>query len=142
MNGDVTGVKAKKRVKDKRLKTALSFFLLFLLWVGIALGGYFYALNRMQGIAQHFSDQVGDLLEENERIGVELTTSMQLLRDDMQQLKGELGIIQEELELAGESITGTDSTRQGLQERMGELDKQLAALRDQLRRLEDATRAF
>lgn len=142
MNEVVANAKTKKRMKDKRLKTALSFLLLLLLWVGLVLGGYFYALNRMQGISQHFSEQVGELQEENRRIGEELAGAMLSLQGEMQQLQRELGLIQEELELAGESITGTDSTRQGLQERMAELDKQLAALREQLRRLEEATRAF
>lgn len=142
MNVEVAGAKTKKRVKDKRLKTVLSFFLLLLLWAGLTFGGYFYALDRLQGIARHFSGQVDELQNENRRIGEELAGSMLSLQDGLQQVQGELGFMQEELELAGESITGSDSTRQGLQERMGELDKQLVALKEQLRRLEEATRAF
>lgn len=137
-----TTAKAKKRMRDKRLKTALSFIFLLILWAGLVFGGYFYALKQMQVMSQHFSEQVGELKEENQRIGEELAGAMQSFQNEMQQVQSEMALIREELELAGESITGTDSTRQGLQERMAELDKQLASLREQLRRLEEATRAF
>ena len=69
-------------MRDKRLKTALSFLLLLILWAGLVFGGYFYALNRMQEIAQHFSEQVGELKEENQRIGEELTEAMVVSKRD------------------------------------------------------------
>ena len=138
-----SGQKEVKEAKGKKtMKKVLSFFLLLLLWCGVVYGGYILAEEQFQRKAEEFSEQVNVFLEENRRIGSDISATLANFQEEIQRLQDEMGLIKEELELASESITGTDATRQSLQVRIAELDRQLASLREQLRKLEEATRAL
>ena len=141
--------RAKRRLREKKLKTPVIVVLILLFWGGLVYGGYYIALKHMQETEQYFANQMIELKLENQRIEEEIISVMQLVQTDLEsfnqeivQIRSEMNMIQDELELTGESITGTDQTRLSLQARIIELDQQLAGLREQLRKLEAAVRAL
>lgn len=146
---DYRQLKTRKKPKRQGQNTAALIVLALLLWAGLIYGGYFFAMKHLQATEQNFLNQIDVLKLENQRIHEEITATMQLLHDELDnfngemiQIRGEMNMIQEELELTGESLTGTDQTRLSLQERITELDGQLAALKEQLRKLEEAVLAL
>ncbi len=141
--------KARKKERDRKIKTVFLCALVILLWAGIVYGGFYYGSMHLQEMEERFVSQIDGLILENEQIEARIAGAMQAVQNElelsnqeMMQIQSELNLIQEELALTGETITGTDQTRLSLQERMAELDNQLASLRTQLKRLEDAVRAF
>lgn len=142
-------LKNRKDLKKQGQKTVVFFAIALLLWAGLIVGGYYFSMKHLQETEQNFLNQINALQQENQRIQEDITATMQLLHDELDnfsdeiaQVRGEMNLIQEELELTGESLTGTDQTRLSLQERITELDSQLAALKEQLRKLEEAVRAL
>lgn len=142
-------LKTRKGLREQGQKTVVFIVLALLLWAGLICGGYYFAMKHLQETEQNFLNQINALQQENRRIQEDITSTMQLLHDDLvnfsseiNEVRGEMSMIQEELELTGESLTGTDQTRLSLQERITELDDQLAALKGQLKKLEDAVRAL
>lgn len=141
--------KSKRKLREKRLTSAVSVILILLLWSGLVYGGYYLAVEHLRENREYFTGQVEELKRENQRMEAEITGALSLFqgelenyRGEIQQIRDEMNMIQEELELTGESIIGTDETRQSIQKRMAELDSQLGGLREQLRKLEEAVRAL
>ena len=98
---------AEKEAKNKKIKKFFSYFLVVLLWCALAYGGYIFAEHQLQLKADEFSEQVNEFLQENQRIGKNISESLASLEADILRLQDEMGLLKEELELASESITGT-----------------------------------
>lgn len=142
---------AKTRARSTGIsrRTVIYSLLIFVVWCGLAYGGYALAINQINKLHAQQAEiesklqmQIEELRSDNNAKIDDLNAELTALTTKMMEVSEKIESIREELQMTSESITGSDDTKLALQAQISALDKQLEELRVALRKLEDAARVY